>query len=78
MLLLFDNVLDKKALSYEHTKRQVAVSASAAEARSHWDALWCSKIGPRPIPNRHPKRQNFKAAAAAGCAYILNPFKREF
>ena len=35
-------------LSYTHTKRQV--SAAAAAARSHWNALWCSKISPRPIP----------------------------
>ena len=56
-------------LSYEHTERQ----AAAAVSRSHWNALWRSKIGPRPIPKRHPKRQNFKAAAAAAarCVYTL-------
>ena len=50
---------------YKHTERQ----AAAATARSHWNALWRSKIGPRPIPKRQPKRQNFKAAAR--CVYAF-------
>ena len=57
------------SLSYEHTKRQ----AAAAAARSHWNALWRSKMGPRSIPKHHGKRQNFKGAAvtAAWCVYTL-------
>ena len=54
-------------LSYTHTERQ------AAAARSHWNEMWRSNIGPRPIPKCQPKRQNFKAAAAADawCGYTL-------
>ena len=56
-------------LSCKHTERQAAASA----AKSHWNALWRSKIGPRPIPKRQPKCQNFKATAAAAprCVYTL-------
>ena len=35
-------------LSYTHTERQ----ALASVARSHWNALWRSRISPRPIPKR--------------------------
>ena len=61
--------MDGNPLSYEHTERQAAASATAAASRSHWNALWRSKIGPRPIPKCHPKCQNFKAAAR--CVYTL-------
>ena len=56
-----------------HTERQAAASA----ARSYWNALWRSKIGPRPIAKRHPKRQNFKAAAVADarCGHPLKEIK---
>ena len=53
-------------LSYEHTELQ----ASASAVRSHWNALWRSKMGPRSIPKRHGKHQNFKAATR--CVYTLN------
>ena len=65
MFLIIRNIL-----SYEHTERQAAAAAS----RSHWNALWHSKIGPRPIPKRPPKRQNFKAAAR--CVYTLICLRR--
>ena len=37
-------------LLYNHTELQAERQASAAAARSHWNALWRLKIGPRPIP----------------------------
>ena len=46
-------------LRHNHTKGQAASQA----ARSHWNTLWSSKMGPRSIPKHHGKRQNFKAAA---------------
>ena len=41
-------------LSYTHTKRQ----AAAAAARSHWNALWRSKMGPRSIFKRQGERHH--------------------
>ena len=52
-----------RKLSYNHTERQVERQAACQAARSHWNALWRSKMGPRSIPERHGKHQNFKAAA---------------
>ena len=49
--------------SYTHTERQAARQGSAAAPRSHWNALWRSKMGPRSNPKHHSKHQNFKAAA---------------
>ena len=49
-------------LSYTQTECQVARQASAAVAKSHWNALWRYKMGPISIPKHHGKRQNFKAA----------------
>ena len=54
-----------EGLSYNDTKRQAECQAAHQAARSHWNALWCSKIGPRSIPKRHGKRQNSKASADA-------------
>ena len=49
----------KTVKGHNHTERQAARQA----ARSHWNALWRFKMGPRSIPKRQPKRPNFKAAA---------------
>ena len=41
-----------------------SVSGSGS-VKDHLNVLWLSKMGPRSIPKRHGKRQNFKAAADA-------------
>ena len=56
-------------LRHYHTERQAARQV----AMSHWNALWCSKIGPRSIPNHHGKRQNFKAAARCSTLGVFIP-----
>ena len=64
-------------LSYTHTERQAAASV----ARSHWKALWWSKIGPRPIPKCqgecHHVHNTFHwdlaADAAARCSVWVYP-----
>ena len=61
-------------LSYNHTERQVEHQAACQVARSYWNALWLSKMGPRSIPKCHGKCQNFKAAAWRSvwlCPYII-------
>ena len=62
-------------LGYNHTERQAAAAASVsvAAARSHWIALWCSKISPRPTLKCQPKCQNIKTAAAADarCGHLF-------
>ena len=59
-------------LRHNHTERQ----ATRQAARSHWNTLWCSKMGPRSIPKCHGNCQNFKAATwrltlDARCVYTL-------
>ena len=69
-ILTFDVQHNQKILkilinfsSYTHTERQAARQA----ARSHWNALWRSKIDPRPIPKRHGERH-----------YVHNTFQWDF
>ena len=80
---IFTSVNTKKlkaVLSYNHTERQAESQVAHQAARSHWNALWRSKMGPRSIPKRQPKHQNFKAAAwrlmlDARCGYALGSFR---
>ena len=59
---------------HNHTERQ----AERQAARFHWNALWRSKIGPRPIPKRHVDRHNgsidlyYNFDAAARSVYSLS------
>ena len=61
--------------SYNHTERQVERQAACQAAKSHWKALWHFKMGPRSIPKRHGKRQNFKAAAWRLTLGVVIPLK---
>ena len=60
-------------LRHNHAKRQVERQAACQAARSHWNTLWRSKMGPRSIPKRHGKRQNFKAATRCGYSFTRHP-----
>ena len=54
-----------EGLSNNHTECQAAHQVARQVGRSHWNTLWCSKMGPRSISKHHGKRQNFKAATDA-------------
>ena len=80
LLILYEKRVQLEGLSYNHTKWQVERQAAHQAARSHWNALWCSKMGLRSIPKHHGKRQNSKASAChlmlyarCGCALSACP-----
>ena len=64
-------------LWYKHTKHQVELQEARQVARSHWNALWHSKTGPRPIPKWEGKRHTvqcngFNLPLDAQCVYIFS------
>ena len=71
------------ALRLTHTKRQAERQASRQAARSHRNALWRSKMGPRSIPKRQGERHNVTmvqwdlAAWRSVCLHPKNGYKKD-
>ena len=61
------------AWGYKHTERQAERQVARQATRSHWNVLWHSKMGSRPIPKQQVERQNSNGTLPldARCVYNL-------